>query len=127
MAGVYDVRSRHEGRDGFSFGGRMKLYRLYTETYPNLARLVSRYFDGATFMSGRGFWKGKEESTTVIEVIGADSDLQKVYDLAGDIRIRNNQQCVLVTVADVVAHFVDIPAIPPDVVDHAAAIHTAAT
>ena len=73
------------------------VYRLYTEDFPNLKDLTSRYFSGATFLYGNGLWMDVVEATTVIEVVGTIADLQSITHLAGDIRAVNNQQAVLIT------------------------------
>ena len=73
------------------------LFSLYTEDRPNLVQLIARYFDGATIYSAHGIWKGAIEKTTVIEIVGTFANLQRIFDLAGDIRVLNNQGSVLVT------------------------------
>ena len=80
-----------------------RTYRLYTETKPNLLELVSRYFPGATLIPAIGLWTGKTEDSAVIEIVAtaSTSDLQKVVNLAGDIRHMNAQSAVLVTWHDV--------------------------
>ena len=72
-------------------------YRLYTENMDNLIVLVSRYFFGATIIPSIGVWKGETELSTVIEILGAHTDLQRIMDLAGDIRVTNKQDAVYVT------------------------------
>lgn len=78
-------------------------YRLYTEdtNLPTLRALTARYFDGYTLLFGQGCYKATMESTVVVEVIGTPADLQKVVNLAGDIRVVNAQQSVLVTWSEV--------------------------
>ena len=78
-------------------------YRLYTEFYPNLLELTSRYFDGATLYFGDGLYQGNVEHSGVIEIIAKEDDLQKVVFLAGDIKHMNNQESVLVTYAPITA------------------------
>jgi len=73
------------------------VYTLYTEDKTGLLTLVSRYFDGATVTRAIGLWKSDREAAVVITIIGASADRQKVFDLAGDIRIANNQTAVLIT------------------------------
>lgn len=98
------------------------LYRIYTETRDNLPELVARYFDGATLISALGLWQAKtiphtadtcpgrpcgaccdhvettgREDSTIVEIIGDDADLQRIVNLAGDIKHVNAQSCVLVT------------------------------
>ncbi len=76
-------------------------YRVYTEDRDNLDLLTGRYFAGYTKLYGLGVFEGAKEHATVIEVIGTPSDLQKVINLAGDIRVVNAQQSVLVTWSEV--------------------------
>lgn len=73
------------------------LYRLYTEERSNLTTLIRRYFHGATLLIGTGLYDGLSEVCAVIEVIGTLADLQRVFDLAGDIRVANGQTSVIVT------------------------------
>ena len=75
------------------------LYRLYTEdNHRNLLYgIVSRYFNGATFLYGNGLWQGAIENSVVIEIIASTADLQTIIHLAGDIRTRNTQQTVLIS------------------------------
>lgn len=73
------------------------VYNLYTENFPNLPDLVTRYFDGATIYDGLGVWQGTQEQSAVIEIIGHRDDLQAVTHLAGDIKHVNKQQSVIVT------------------------------
>ena len=72
-------------------------YRLYTEGVGDIVGLVSRYFAGATIIPALGVWGGEVESSAVIEILGTDADLQRVVDLAGDIRVTNKQYAVYVT------------------------------
>lgn len=73
------------------------LYTVYGDGH-NVER-VGRYFDGATLYRVAGFWKGVSEDSEVIEVVGTLDDMQRVTDLAGDIRHAQNETAVLVTYA----------------------------
>ena len=73
------------------------LYSLYTESRPNLSFLTSRYFPGHTIYSGDGCYQGVNEPARVIEIVGKRDDLQHIFDLAGDIRVVNAQESVLIT------------------------------
>lgn len=75
------------------------VYRLYTERRndANLFELVTRYFEGATITYGAGVWQGNEETAAVIEILGTVADRQRIFDLAGDIRVVNQQTSVIVT------------------------------
>ena len=90
---------------------RVVTFHLYTETKPNLLRLVARYFEGATLFDAVGLWKGQTERSTVVEIIGTIADLQNVTHLAGDIGYVNAQTSVLVTFD---GKRLDVPGIPVD-------------
>ncbi len=85
------------------------LFTLYTENRPNLAALVSRYFQGATIYNGVGLWQGETEHSAVVEIVGTMDDLQRVVFLAGDIREVNKQQSVLLTYGPVSSILVGDP------------------
>lgn len=83
-------------------------FYLYTEDRGNLAELTARYFSGATIFHADGIWTPPansnglpqptvRESAAVIGIIGTRDDLQRIFDLAGDIRTANTQTSVLVT------------------------------
>ena len=102
LADVAD--NRH---DAPAFNTRKTVYRLYTEA---LARVdvvpyVNRYFDGATIYLGTGLdarTQDTQEPAIVVEIVSsADDALQRVLDLAGDLRVAGDQVSVLVTVQDV--------------------------
>jgi len=78
---------------------RYNVYTLYTEAVPDLdlKDYIGRYFDGYTVTSAIGVYQGQTEPTTVITIVAPLSDMQKVMDLAGDIRVAGKQQSVLVT------------------------------
>lgn len=73
------------------------VYRIYTEFYPNLVDLTSRYFAGSTHFFGEGVYEGNIEHAGVIEVIADLDALQAIVHLAGDIKEVNAQASVLVT------------------------------
>ena len=72
-------------------------YTVYTESKPNLSRLIARYFPGATIHYGLGLWQEQTEPSATISIVGTFADLQRIADLAGDIRVVNEQSTVLVT------------------------------
>lgn len=77
------------------------LYRIYTEgsdaLRDRLRIYTSRYFDGATFTFGVGLYKGETEESATIEIFATARDRQRVFDLAGDIRVVNSQKVIIVT------------------------------
>lgn len=86
------------------FAGTVKtVYRLYTEdTRRNeTIALVKRYFEGATLSYGIGLdarTQATDENAVTIEIVTSKPDaLQRVLDLAGDIREQNSQVSVLIT------------------------------
>lgn len=85
------------------------IFRLYTEAWVgkndmyDLQRLVSEYTDGATIYQVLGLWKGKTESSVVIEIhhaVGNKFDVNdgfaKYRELAKKIADANNQDVVRV-------------------------------
>lgn len=75
------------------------VWRLYTQDFPNLPELVSRYVDGATLTLSTGLWEGKREMARVIEIIGPANLAAKIRFLAEDIKTLNRQAGVLITVS----------------------------
>ena len=97
MRAIEDEQRLNAIRRRTTGAGQAVRYRLYTENAANLPKLVARYFDGATIYDGLGLWQGEQEQSAVIEVIASRADLQQILNLAGDIRVTNRQQSVLVT------------------------------
>jgi hypothetical protein len=83
------------------------VYRVYTENLNSRAitEIIGRYFEGATITKAIGLdsrTQGASESAIVIEIITSKPDsLQRIADLAGDIRQHNSQISVLVSRATV--------------------------
>ena len=75
------------------------LYTLYTEDIGDVAAIVARYFEGATLYSAIGLWQGTRELAMVVEILTDDSaeTLQRIVNLAGDIKVINHQTSVIVT------------------------------
>lgn len=85
-------------------------YRLHTEHIA--PALVSRYFDGFSILSNvRGFYKGKGETSVIVEILGTADDAGKVRTLAQDIREQYRQQEVWITTEEVTLTRVTIDAI----------------
>lgn len=75
--------------------------RLSTEhkNYSRLVKLCASYFDGFSIVEAEGYWKGKPESSLIIEIArtGREKDfLHRVSELAKAIRDLNKQDAVLV-------------------------------
>lgn len=79
------------------------LYRLYTEDVSRVRTraIIGRYFEGATCTYGIGLdsrTQDTAEGSLTIEIVTSKPDaLQRVLDLAGDIRESNSQISVLIT------------------------------
>jgi len=95
--------SNAQGQATQSVGRTKTVYRLYTEDTRRNATLaiVKRYFDGATVLYGIGLdarTQTADENAVVIEIVSSKADsLQRILDLAGDIRVSNGQISVLIT------------------------------
>lgn len=76
-----------------------RTFRIYTENVPDFDYLpvINRYFVGATLYAGQGVWHGNGEPSLVIEIVGGIEDLQRITNLAGDIRQLAGQSLVLVS------------------------------
>ena len=84
-------------------------YRIYTEDIVHrheLNDLIRRYFADFTLLRGTGYFTQVEEPCVIIEILLADSELQRVIHLAGDIRHVFHQQQVLVTEHPVKGHII---------------------
>lgn len=79
----------------------MNLYRIYTEdkNEESLAHLAqSWHLDGYTILKGTGVFKGQQENSLILEIIGEPSLIEQfVFSLAKDIRLVNRQESVYVT------------------------------
>jgi hypothetical protein len=79
------------------------LYRIYTQDCLRHGEGVKKAMkaagiDGFTILRGLGYWKGEEEFSMVVEVIGPERPTKgKVKRAAELIKTWNNQKEVLVT------------------------------
>lgn len=74
--------------------------RIYTEDLMKdelVATIVSTSFDGFTMYHARGYWKGKAESSLIVEVVTPLEDSYKVRAVARELRRALGQESVLVT------------------------------
>ena len=76
-------------------------YRIHTEDKPYLPEQVAKFFDSFAIFKGIGYWKGVEESTATIEIIGVEADRNRVIALADWLGTIGYQQSVYVTSTDV--------------------------
>jgi len=97
-----------QGQATATSAGKVKtIYRLYTEDVNRNRTIatVKRYFDGATLLYGIGLdarTQFADENAVVIEIVSSKTDaLQRVLDLAGDLRENNAQISILITRHDV--------------------------
>ena len=77
----------------------MKLYRICTEAknVKAVAELVSQRFKEFSLWQGIGYWQGKSEKSLCIEIFDpTESCAGTVEQLALEIRVLNEQDCVLV-------------------------------
>lgn len=74
-----------------------RIYLGYTPPYsgPTLLDIVSRYFDGATFIHATGIWRGEKEDSVIVEIV--TDNRQSIFFLAGDLRTVFGQSAVLIT------------------------------
>lgn len=100
---VHSIVLRKDNTPMADFNVRKTLYRLYTQDVNRnrTIAIVKRYFEGATLTYGIGLdarTQFADENAVVIEIVSSAPDaLQKVLDLAGDIRETNAQISVLIT------------------------------
>lgn len=73
------------------------IYRIYTEHVAGVLDIVARYFDGATLTYATGLWRGVQELSVVLEIIGTVADREQIVALCEDIRATNAQHTVLAT------------------------------
>lgn len=57
--------------------------------------IVNKYFEGYTYTLTSGVWKGKTESTLVVEI--ATDERQKIQELSREICVELQQDAVMVT------------------------------
>ena len=81
----------------------MRLFRIHTETRPNIAAIVSELFDGFTLYAAVGYWRGLREDSTTVEILADASRRADVDTVVERIRAENNQQAVLVVEMEVTA------------------------
>lgn len=70
------------------------------------AKILERISNGATYLRGKGVWKGHAEHCVVVEIIGSDADGRLVQTIAERIKADNEQESVLVAAQDVETDFI---------------------
>jgi len=73
-------------------------FRIYTEDInrDKIQKLLSKYFKGFTLFEAQGFWRLQKENSLVIEILGETDILERVNQVAKEIKETNNQEAVLV-------------------------------
>ena len=73
------------------------LYRIFTEdkNKKQLEKIISKHFEGFTLYKTTGFWRLQKEKSLVIEII-EDIPVDRINNLAKDIKKANKQEAVLV-------------------------------
>ncbi|MBI1744326.1 hypothetical protein HYR54_14855 [Candidatus Acetothermia bacterium] len=70
------------------------MYRLYTESKPNLAEILGRYVHAFTLIEAVGCWNLQIEKSAIIEL--ADISLETAKQIAAEIKRLNSQEAVLI-------------------------------
>lgn len=73
------------------------LYRIHTESKPNLGSVVCAFFDCFAIQPVIGYWQGQREEGATVEIIGDRDDAPKVVRAAQAICDLNKQEAVYVT------------------------------
>ena len=84
------------------------LYRICTENKnrEQVEAIVAKRFDGFTVFEAKGYWKGQDEASLVIEVIPPEINEDNILGLAEDIKALNSQESVLIQELSCVSYFV---------------------
>ena len=71
-------------------------HRILTEDInrQSVIDILSKYFDSFTLIAQKGYWKGQEERSLSIEIIGASE--KTVLRASEEIRVANAQEAVMV-------------------------------
>ena len=86
------------------------LYRICTEDVnrENTRKIIGRYFDGFTLLSGEGVWRGSQENALVIEILGDGEPGERavISALCEDIKAENQQEAVLLQVVEMKGYLI---------------------
>ncbi len=74
-------------------------YRIYTEDKNRSAivKYLTMRTDGFTLIPCLGYWKGVPEESLIIEIAGSELTQKDVEEISNDIKLYNNQECVLIS------------------------------
>ena len=81
----------------------MYKYEILTEN-KNRDKIIaeaSKFFDGFSITEMIGFWKGIQEKSLNITVIGLSDERVKIQHLADAIQFFNNQESVMILISEV--------------------------
>lgn len=67
--------------------------------------LQEQGIEGFTVLESRGAWKGKQEDSIVIEMVGDKDFMQKLRDIKGGLATLLEQESVLLTCMPIMAQF----------------------
>lgn len=87
-------------------------YRIYTEDVnrPKIEKIIGRFFEGFTLITGRGFWKGKAEDSLIIEIFATSNDCPNVREridvICEEINTSNKQECCMVVTSNVDVRYI---------------------
>jgi hypothetical protein len=81
----------------------MYKYEILTEDInrDKIIAEVSAFFDGFSVTEQTGYWKGEQEKSLNIMIVGEYADSVKVTCIAGAIKLINDQESVMVVVTEV--------------------------
>ena len=77
--------------------GTMTVIRYMIKTEHCAPSLVAKHFDVFDLVRGDGYWRGKHEQSISITILGAEADLEKIMQLAHEIRTQYQQDEVWIT------------------------------
>lgn len=79
-------------------------YEIMTENINlnMIVKIVSKHFSGFSIQKQFGYWDGKQEQSLNIVIFGNQRDLYAIEDIADAIKMANKQDCVLVSITDVI-------------------------
>ena len=77
--------------------GTMTVVRYMIKTEHCAPSLVAKHFDVFDLVRGDGYWRGKHEQSISISILGTEADLEKILQLAREIRTQYQQDEVWIT------------------------------
>jgi uncharacterized membrane-anchored protein YitT (DUF2179 family) len=73
-------------------------FRIYTEdrNQERIEEILRKSFEGFTIYKAEGYWRLQKENSLIIEILGESEAIEKINQVAREIKEANNQQAVLV-------------------------------